>query len=74
MSTLFNWADKNVSNRKALPYAAVSAQSYSETYEEFKANTSGYVNPSSYQWWKRKQREMAVNLFSLAVKQGFIDC
>lgn len=72
--TGFDWVgEKN--KRKALPYAAVSAQQDSEeTYERFQAVTSGYVNHHSHEWHKAQKRQMAVTLFSLAVRKGFIDC
>lgn len=72
--TGFDWTAKNVPNRKAVAYAAVSAQEHAETYEQFQAVTSGYNSPRSYELWHQRQRDMAANLFSIAVRGGFIDC
>ncbi len=72
--TAFNWTAKDVPHRKAVAYAAVSAQEHAETYDEFKAKTSGWNSPRSYELWQGRQRDMAANLFSIAVRKGFIDC
>jgi hypothetical protein len=72
--TKFDWVNEK-SARKALPYAALSAQEGSEeSFEEFERVTSGYVNQRSYEWHKAQKRQMAITLFNLAVKKGFIDC
>lgn len=77
--TGFDWIAANKQDRRQLricmPYAAMHAQASSEqTYEEFQATTSGYVNRRSYEWLIQEQRKQAVNLFSMAVERGFIDC
>ena len=73
--SIFNWTANNVPNRKALPYAAVSAQdATSESYAEFQAVTSGWKDFSSDELFIDRKYEMAINLFSLAGRDGFIDC
>ena len=72
--TKFNWMNER-NYRKAVPYAALSAmESADETYEEFETVTSGYVNRRSYALHTQSRRDMAVELFNIAVRNGFIDC
>lgn len=62
-------------HRHTIVYAAVSAQnSTDETYEEFKATTSGHTSRSTYEWLQKDRRERAVELFNIARNRGFVDC
>lgn len=73
--TKFNWTDKSIPSRKAVAYAAVSAQeATNETYAEFQAVTSGWKDQSSYELFIDRKYEQAINLFSIAGRHGFIDC
>lgn len=70
----FDWV-KEKNKRKALPYAAAHAQETAqETYEEFKAITSGWNDRRSHALFIERKRQTAVTLFSLAAAKGFIDC
>lgn len=76
--TQFNWIEATktrAGQRKAYIYAALSAAKRSdETYEEFRLTASGYVTPGSHAWLKARDRETSINLYSIAVRNGFIDC